>query len=205
LKARLIKAPINRNIIIKVRPKLIVWRLDKYNEVVLEDIQSVINEFPTIPILLLVDDFHKSHLAQCIRMGVADYIISPVLPEELILKVQRIKFIVKEPSLPISSQDIRDVTVQLVRTSITMWQKYSNKSKVDLAENSRLWRVYLDGSTAKTRTLDKYLSLQTLPKNPRWQTVARTASFVLDECKLDDQDSRLLAQQLKLFNQLLAA
>ena len=37
----------------------------------------------------------------------------------------------------------------------------------------------LDGSTRKTRTLDRYLSLDTLPKRPRWGVVTRTAQFVI--------------------------
>ena len=165
----------------------------------------MITEFSSIPILLVIDHQHKAQLAQCIRLGITDYIITPVLPEELLLKVQRVQENFKDLPLPISTQDVRDVTVQLIRNSISLWQKYSNKSKVDLAEKSKLWRVYVDGSTAKTRTLDKYLSLQTLPKNPRWETVTRTASFVLEECDLDDKDKKALSQQLALFNQLLAS
>jgi len=96
------------------------------------------------------------------------------------------------------------VTVQLVRTCVQFWQSYTGKSKADLAERSRLWRVYMDGSTAKTRTLDKYLSLQSLPKNPRWDTVGRTASFVMDECPLSEEDRQDISEQLKQFNQLLS-
>jgi two-component system sensor histidine kinase ChiS len=84
-------------------------------------------------------------------------------------------------------------------------KKNSGKSKVDLAENSGLWTVYLDGSTAKTRTLDKYLSLQTLPKNPRWETVARTVNYVLEECQLSETDKAALIQQLDLFNSMQAS
>ena len=136
-------------------------------------------------------------------MGITDYVVAPILKEELLLKVQRAHNS-QAVVIPIN-QDIRDVTVQLVRDSIAMWQKYSGKSKTELAETSRLWRVYMDGSTAKTRTLDKYLSVQTLPKNPRWETVNRTAHFVLEQCVLDEKDKQFLNQQLSVFNRLLAS
>jgi response regulator RpfG family c-di-GMP phosphodiesterase len=157
-----------------------------------------------MPILLIIDHHQKAQLAHCIRLGITDYIITPVLPEELLLKVQRVQGALNKLPLPVSTQDVRDVAVQLVRRSIELWQKYSSKSKVDLAESSRLWRVYVDGSTAKTRTLDKYLSLQSLPKNPRWETVSRTAAYVLEECDLDEKDNKSLSQQLSLFKKLLA-
>lgn len=201
----LIEAPISRENIIKHRPSLIIWQIKTWDAFIYEDMESIISEFSSIPVLLVADQYHKAQLAQCIRLGVIDYIITPVLPEELLLKVQRIQQNIKIVPLPVSTQDVRDVTVQLVRDSIALWQKYSNKSKVDLAESSRLWRVYVDGSTAKTRTLDKYLSSQTLPKNPRWETVSRTANYVLEQCDLNEKDKVLLTQQLTLFNQLLAS
>ena len=201
----LVNTTLTRDNIIKYRPSLIIWQVDEWDAYLFEDMKTLITEFSSIPILLVIDHQHKAQLAQCIRLGITDYIITPVLPEELLLKVQRVQENFKDLPLPISTQDVRDVTVQLIRNSISLWQKYSNKSKVDLAEKSKLWRVYVDGSTAKTRTLDKYLSLQTLPKNPRWETVTRTASFVLEECDLDDKDKKALSQQLALFNQLLAS
>jgi CheY-like chemotaxis protein len=199
----LIKASITTENIEKYRPKLIVWQVKKWNGYILEDMKRIQKEHSSVPIILVVDGYNKTQLAQCIRMGITDYVVSPVLPEELLLKVQRVHN-VNTVVMP-NSQDLRDVTVQLVRDSIAMWQKYSGKSKIELAENSRLWRVYMDGSTAKTRTLDKYLSLQTLPKNPRWETVNRTVHYVLEQCSLDEKDKLLLNQQLSMFNRLLAS
>jgi CheY-like chemotaxis protein len=199
----LIKASITTENIEKYRPKLIVWQVKKWNGYILEDMKRIQKEHSSVPIILVVDGYNKTQLAQCIRMGITDYVVSPVLPEELLLKIQRVHN-VNTVVMP-SSQDLRDVTVQLVRDSIAMWQKYSGKSKIELAENSRLWRVYMDGSTAKTRTLDKYLSLQTLPKNPRWETVNRTVHYVLEQCSLDEKDKLLLNQQLSMFNRLLAS
>ncbi len=201
----LVDSVISQENIVKYRPSLIIWQVNNWDAYTLGDISNIISEFPYTPILLVADNFHKTQLAQCIRLGISDYIITPVLPEELLLKTKRLKGSIKPSQAIANKQDIRDVTVQLTRNCIAMWQKYSNKSKVDLAESSRLWRVYVDGSTAKTRTLDKYLSLQSLPKNPRWETVSRTVDYVLEECELDDLDRKLLSQQLSTFNKLLAS
>lgn len=51
--------------------------------------------------------------------------------------------------------------------------------KVGLAEQSGLWRVYSDKGSLQTRTLDKYLHLETVPKTPRWRNVVRSLDFVL--------------------------
>ncbi|MFT6262131.1 MAG: response regulator RpfG family c-di-GMP phosphodiesterase, partial [Bermanella sp.] len=192
----------------KYQPKVIIWDVKNWDVYLLEDIQFILKQFPSIPVLLIVEHYYKAQLAQSIRFGIADYIVSPVLPEELLLKVQRVQALPQSSpaeKLKQQPQDIREVTVNLVRNSIELWKKSSGKSKVDLAENSGLWTVYLDGSTAKTRTLDKYLTLQTLPKKPRWETVARTVNYVLEECELNEQDKVALIKQLDLFNRLQAS
>ena len=77
----------------------------------------------------------------------------------------------------------REKTVELIKRSMQLWQKTTNLSKFDFAEKSGIWRVHLDRSSLQTRTLDKYLTIETLPKNPRWRDVIATAEFVLAECE----------------------
>ncbi|NVK39410.1 MAG: hypothetical protein HWE18_15890 [Gammaproteobacteria bacterium] len=190
--------------IAKHRPKLVIWQIHQWRVDLEAEIESIRQKHQNLPILLISDGFYKTQLAQCIRLGITDYIVTPFLSEELILKVQRLMQHQEDVVITQVPHDIRDLTVSLVRNCISLWQKYSGKNKTDLAEASRLWRVYMDGSTAKTRTLDKYLSLQTLPKNPRWETVNRTAHFVMEQCDLNEVDRQALNQQLSVFNQLLS-
>ncbi|MDX1453069.1 MAG: response regulator [Oleiphilaceae bacterium] len=82
----------------------------------------------------------------------------------------------------------KELVVKTLRTALLTWERYTHQTKADLAEKSRCWRVYIDGTTAKTRTLDKYLSVKTLPAKPRWRAVIKTANFVLDHCDLNEQD-----------------
>ena len=78
---------------------------------------------------------------------------------------------------------IRQLLVDAMRATLVFWEAESNKNKFELAEESGLWRVYLDRSTLQTRTLDKYLQLETLPKTPRWRTVINTIDYVLERCQ----------------------
>lgn len=95
----------------------------------------------------------------------------------------------------------RDILIKLLRESIAMWERYTLKTKADLAEESRCWRVYLDGTTAKTRTLDRYLSERTLPAKPRWQLVLRTAKYVLDHAPLNEEDRKSLKEWMDELNE----
>lgn len=63
---------------------------------------------------------------------------------------------------------------------LALWRLLTGNGKIDFAETSGLWRVSVDKSSLQTRTLDKYLLIETLPANPRWRDVLLSAEFVLD-------------------------
>lgn len=98
------------------------------------------------------------------------------------------------PQAEQSDESLRELGVKLARQCLNLWERYTGKSKAELAESSKIWRVYIDGSTVKTRTLDKYLALSSLPKQPRWRSVLRTAAFVQEHCQLNAQDAQALQQ-----------
>ncbi|MDN3609094.1 response regulator [Vibrio ostreicida] len=83
-----------------------------------------------------------------------------------------------------SKQDImRRILVESMTSALTYWETVTGQSKFSFAEQSGLWRVYLDRSTLQTRTLDKYLRVETLPKTPRWRTVLNSLDYILEHCK----------------------
>ncbi|WP_047048244.1 ATP-binding protein [Vibrio mexicanus] len=85
--------------------------------------------------------------------------------------------------------EYRKNLVTIMNDSLTVWQESTGGSKVTLAEQSKIWSVYLDRSSAQTRTMDKYFLEQTLPKKPRWRDVLRTASYVAHHAdKTEHQD-----------------
>ena len=78
-----------------------------------------------------------------------------------------------------ANEGFRQSIVEVMSLALDYWQKTKHKGKIELAEDSGLWRVYMDRSSLQTRTLDKYLLVETLPRNPRWRDVVRTAEYVL--------------------------
>lgn len=87
---------------------------------------------------------------------------------------------VKNETLFYQQDDFRTALVALMNLSISCWKESTGKSKWQLADESGLWRAYLDQGVYKTRTMNKYLKTDTLPKNPKWNLVLDTAEYVLD-------------------------
>ncbi|PCI23886.1 MAG: hypothetical protein COB67_12365, partial [SAR324 cluster bacterium] len=110
------------------------------------------------------------------------------------------------------NQEFRQTLVDMMNISLQYWKVATNKGKTELAEESGIWNVQLEGGeTFRTRTLDKYLFLDALPKKPRWKDVVETAQYVLLHCpenasiekkKLEEKLSDLLIfrQKMKLMN-----
>jgi FixJ family two-component response regulator len=81
---------------------------------------------------------------------------------------------------------LRECAVEVMALSLQYWRQTTRKGKVDLAEESGIWTASLEhGGSYRTRTLDRYLRLQTLPPNPRFSDVMDTAHFVLSRCNGD--------------------
>lgn len=76
-------------------------------------------------------------------------------------------------------QELREKTVKVMIRVLALWESRMKKMKVDLAQESGIWTAYCDRGTWRTRTLDKYLSPDALPKHPRYDDVLKTADFVL--------------------------
>jgi len=91
---------------------------------------------------------------------------------------------------------LRDHCVNIMYTALACWEHDLGKNKLDLAEESKLWQVYIDKSTPTTRTLDKYLNIDSCPKNPRCQRVIDTAEFVLKKMDTKSTPSQKKLQTL---------
>ncbi|WP_105900757.1 response regulator [Vibrio gangliei] len=91
-------------------------------------------------------------------------------------------------------QIMREILVETMNTALDYWESDTGQTKFTLAEQSGLWRVYLDRSTLQTRTLDKYLRIETLPKTPRWRTVLNTIDYILENTSAENtQRQHLIA------------
>lgn len=100
---------------------------------------------------------------------------------------------------------LREHVVKVMNLSLACWQNELGKDKIALAEESGIWPVYIDKSTPTTRTLDKYLNIDSCPKNPRSQRALDTAQFVLRhlEDTVSDKCEELL-DAVDAFRQLLS-
>lgn len=101
--------------------------------------------------------------------------------------------------------DLRENTVKVMSLALSFWSQNTGKSKLDLAEESKIWPVYMDKSTPTTRTLDKYLNINSCPKNPRSQKVIDTVEFVIRNTRTDDNEKpQELVEALNTFRQILS-
>lgn len=91
---------------------------------------------------------------------------------------------------------LAELLVTAMHDCLAVWEKATNTNKIELADQSKIWKISVDEGRLRTRSLDKYLSLKKLPENPRWRSVVKTCHFILAECQLNKNDRDLLTQRL---------
>lgn len=84
----------------------------------------------------------------------------------------------------------RQLIALSMQQALACWEQ-GGKDKLSLAEESGLWRITNDDGSLKTRTLDKYLRPELLPKNPRLKTVLGTLDFVLENSPESAESAQL--------------
>ncbi|TDR38998.1 tetratricopeptide repeat protein [Tahibacter aquaticus] len=96
---------------------------------------------------------------------------------------------------PADTDAFRRELVELMVYAVETWERSSGRTRIDLAEKSRVWRVTIDEGRLRVRAMERYLSLAKLPRQPRWREVLRTAYFVLSECRLDAAERDALRER----------
>ncbi|MCU7844159.1 MAG: PAS domain-containing protein [Candidatus Thiodiazotropha sp. (ex Monitilora ramsayi)] len=99
------------------------------------------------------------------------------------------------PDHELERQLLKERVVLVMHSALACWERDLGKSKLALAEESGIWPVYIDKSTPTTRTLDRYLHLDSCPKNPRSKRAIATAEFVLKCMKRKNTPQRTQLQQ----------
>lgn len=94
------------------------------------------------------------------------------------------------------NKNLKIELVSLMVTLVDLWCAATHSSQIELAEQSGLWVVNIDDGRLRTRTMDKYMSLQRIPQTPRWRQVVKTAHFVLSNCSLDFSQRKSLNEKL---------
>ncbi|MDR9498686.1 MAG: response regulator [Hydrogenovibrio sp.] len=144
-----------------------------------------------LPIILVTAKNRSDDIIEGLKAGANDYLAKPFYQMEMIARVEsqlrvhdneQMRWALNEcqqPDKTTHKNNPRENLVSLLKESVRLWENETGKHRADLAEESGLWTVTLDGSVRKTRTLDRYLKLKTLPKRPRWSIVLQTARFVI--------------------------
>ena len=157
-----------------------------------------------LPVILVTARTRPEDVVEGLDAGANDYLAKPFWRREMLARVEaqlriheneQMRWALDERERatdPKETVDPRERLVELLNRSVTYWELQTGKGRADLAEESRLWTVTLDGSSRKTRTLDRYLSIDTLPRRPRWGVVARTARFVAERLDDEAQGSELI-------------
>ncbi|OGG93021.1 MAG: hypothetical protein A2527_13875 [Candidatus Lambdaproteobacteria bacterium RIFOXYD2_FULL_50_16] len=157
-----------------------------------------------LPVLILTAQVNPSVQLDSFDQGANDYVAKPYDPKELIARIEnqlKLKELSKlrrelDSLKEQDSENLRNLLVRLMTLCLTLWEQKTGKSKLQLAETSGIWTVYLDGTTYKTRTLDRYLQVARLPAKPRWRDVVGTANFILAQIELDP-DQRQQVEKLR--------
>jgi PAS domain-containing protein len=102
-----------------------------------------------------------------------------------------------------SEGEYRQQLVTLMRSALHTWEVTTQKTKIELAEESKIWAVSIDDGRLRTRTFDRYLRLEQLPKVPRWREVIRTAYFVLSNPAIEAETRSTLEAELNKTKEIL--
>jgi hypothetical protein len=87
--------------------------------------------------------------------------------------------------------------------SLRCWKQATRKTKIDLAEESAIWTASIDADgTYRTRTMDRYLKIVSLPANPRVNDVLDTGYFVLSRCSGDPDMKKRLEEKINRLEEL---
>lgn len=97
-----------------------------------------------------------------------------------------------------NSSSFRADIVNLMNQTIHCWVESTGLTKADLAEQSNIWKVYIDhNGWRRTQTLDKYLKIDTLPKRPRLTQVLQSAYYVLNNFQTQSPQQKALETVLE--------
>lgn len=128
---------------------------------------------------------------------------------ELLEKLSSVSDVVEymDTQLPDAGEqdEYRQQLVNLMVATLHTWETTTHRSKIELAEESNIWVVSVDEGRLRTRTFDRYLRIDMLPKIPRWREVIRTAYFVLANPEIEPEMRRKLESELNKTKALMQA
>lgn len=90
----------------------------------------------------------------------------------------------------LSQHEMNKMLVTALLEAVNIWITINDQSLVEFAYQSKIWTITNDSGTLRVRSLERYLSIDKIPKNPRWKNVTKSIQYVLST--LDNEDYRYL-------------
>ena len=183
----------------KNQRQLMAVELDNVQQKV--QIQSLTNRYliTVIPLLLLLILlaylYHRRKREKALLLASIDYHRNQLALMSLDQQQEKIESQNGESQQGEQDQ-LNERLVNAMIDATTVWTRHTNQNLVELADQSGIWTITNDNGSLRVRSLEKYLSVQKMPKNPRWRNVIKTCHFVLSEPDLPLADRASLRSQL---------
>lgn len=179
----------------------------------IEDIRKNPN-WKLISVIVISARSESDTILKALRLGAIDYLIKPYGLKELLECIERgfqlyevqtsqeesvtLPTVNAPPQETTTDNRLRKLHVDVMQMSLLYWEVTTSKTKVELAEMSGIWNSYIDSKgTYRTKTLDRYLNENTLPKRPHTHQVLQTAYYVIKNCPLEERLLNQLQASLK--------
>jgi YesN/AraC family two-component response regulator len=110
----------------------------------------------------------------------------------------------KKAQIDLHAIHLRQSLVETMNFALRCWKQTTRKTKIDLAEESAIWTASIDtDGTYRTRTLDRYLKIASLPANPRVNDVLDTGYFVLSRFPDNPEMKNQLEEKINRLEELI--
>gem|GEM_PF-5805000 len=99
-------------------------------------------------------------------------------------------------------QQTRKIIVDCMNLCLAIWKRATSSNRIEFADQSGAWKINVDDGRLRTRSLDRYFSLKTIPKNPRIMQVIKSCQFILALNQINNQDRTRLSFYLEKLQDL---
>lgn len=163
-------------------------------------------KFKSCPILVLSARSQAGTILEALSHGAIDYLVKPYRPHELIQRVRRacqlgaqgtaFRLDAAPPFPEDEASDVgkpvaesildwhgfpdSDYLVFQLNTALQYWELSTNKSRAEFVVDSGIWGYYLtESGSPRSKTLTRYLSVESLPNKPKLNLIIKTIDYVL--------------------------
>jgi two-component system sensor histidine kinase ChiS len=151
-----------------------------------------------LPVVFVTARDRSDDLVRGYEAGGNDYLIKPILREEL---RARVDLHLAQQKAYGSLRDESNSAAETMQAVVALWEEITAQGRADFAERSGLWKVQMDADGwRRTQTLDKYLDPAKVPRQPRWAKVRESARWILELAEREgvgDDRTRDLRERLE--------